>query len=107
MKKGLNKTMQTIEDDTLRGEYDFAGGMRGRHYQAFQGGYTITVHRADGTTLVKEVQPAKGAVILEPDVRKYFPDSDSVNATLRSLIRLIPARPRTAPKKRGTQTQER
>jgi hypothetical protein len=88
---------QTIGDDTLRAEYDFTGGVRGKHYRPMQGGYTITIHKADGTTLVKEVKPVEGAVILEPDVRKYFPDSDSVNATLRSLIRLIP----TQQKKHG------
>jgi len=25
-----------------------------------QGGYTITIHKADGTSLVKEVKPAEG-----------------------------------------------
>jgi len=97
MKKVMTKGTQTREDDTMRAEYDFTGGVRGKHYHAMQGGYTITIYKADGTTLVKEVKPVKGAVILEPDVRKYFPDSDSVNATLRSLIRLIP----TQQKKRG------
>ena len=29
-------------------------------------------------------------IILEPDVKKYFPDSESVNKTLRNLIKLIP-----------------
>lgn len=97
MKKVMTKGIQTREDDAMRAEYDFTGGVRGKHYHAMQSGYTITIHKADGTTLVKEVKPAKGAVILEPDVRKYFPDSGSVNATLRSLIRLIP----TQQKKRG------
>ena len=83
---------QTKVGSPMRAEYDFTGGVRGKRYHTLQGGYTITIHKADGTTLVKEVKPAKGAVILEPDVRKYFPDSDSVNATLRSLIRLIPTR---------------
>ena len=92
MKKVMTKTNQTRAGDTLRAEYDFTGGVRGKHYHAMQSGYTITIHRADGTTVVKEVKPAKDAVMLEPDVRKYFPDSDSVNAALRSLIRLIPAR---------------
>ena len=91
MKKVMTKGIQTIEDDTLRAEYDFTGGVRGKHYRAMQSGYTVTIHKADGTTLVKELKPTKGAVVLEPDVRKYFPDSDSVNAALRSLIRLIPA----------------
>lgn len=71
-------------------DYDFTGGVRGKHYHAMRGGYTITIHKADGTTLIKEMKPAKGVVILEADVREYFPDSDSVNAALRSLIRLMP-----------------
>jgi len=31
-----------------------------------------------------------GAVMLELDVRRYFPDSESVNRVLRELIALIP-----------------
>ena len=60
-----------------------------------QSGYTITVHHRDGSTVIKEVGPKEGAVTLAPDVRECFPDSESVNAALRSLIGLIP-------KKRGT-----
>jgi len=90
MKKEISKTRQIDKDDEMRTEYDFTGGVRGKHFRAMQAGYKITIYRADGTTLVKEVKPAKGAIILEPDVRKYFPDSDSVNAALRSLIRLVP-----------------
>ncbi len=85
----MKKEMTKSKNDAMRREYDFSGGVRGKHYRAMQGGYTITVRKADGTTLVKEVKPVKGAVILEPEIRKYFPDSDSVNAALRSLIRLI------------------
>jgi hypothetical protein len=85
-------------DDEMRDEYNFTGGVRGKHYKAMQAGYTITIHKADGTTVVKEVQP-EGAIVLEPDVREYFPDSESVNSTLRSLITLIPMR-KSAPKKR-------
>jgi len=90
MKKEISKTKPIDKDDEMRSEYDFTGGVRGKHYRAMQAGYTITIHRTDGTTLVKEVKPVKGAIVLEPDVQKYFPDSDSVNATLRSLIRLVP-----------------
>ncbi len=90
MKKLMTPAAET--DDTLRAEYDFSGGVRGKHYRAMQGGYTIIIHNADGTSQVKEVKPSQGAVILEPDVRKYFPDSESVNTALRSLIRLIRAR---------------
>ena len=98
-KAKANLTIHTVKDDDMRAEYDFTGGVRGKHYRAMQAGYTITIHKADGTTLVKEVKPAEGAVVLEPDVREYFPDSDSVNATLRSLIRLIPTQRKTITRK--------
>ncbi len=90
MKKASNKAIQAGND--MRAEYNFTGGVRGKHYHAMQAGYTITTHRADGTTVTKEVKPKVGAVVLEPDVREYFPDSASVNAALRSLIRPIPGK---------------
>lgn len=34
-----------------------------------------------------------GAVLLEPDVRKNFPTSESVNKALRSLIEIMPKQP--------------
>jgi hypothetical protein len=93
--KKASRSIAPNEKHTLRREYDFSGGVRGKHYRAMQGGYTITVHHRDGSTVIKEVKPKEGAVTLAPDVREYFPDSESVNAALRSLIGLIP-------KKRGT-----
>ena len=92
MKKASNKVIQAGND--MRAEYNFTGGVRGKHYHAMQAGYTITIHKADGTTVTKEVKPTVGAVVLEPDVREYFPDSASVNAALRSLIRPIPGKRR-------------
>lgn len=74
----------------MRAEYDFSGGVRGKHYKAMQAGYTITIHKADGSTVVKEVMPKEGAVVVEPDIRVYFPDSISVNRALRCLIPLLP-----------------
>jgi len=93
---GLN-----FEWDEEKAEYDFTGGVRGKHYRAMRAGYTITIHEADGATVVREVKPLEGAVVLEPDVRAYFPDSESVNATLRSLIKLIPTRRETSAKEHG------
>ena len=83
----------------MRAEYDFTGGVRGKHYKAMQTGYTITIHKADGTTVIKDVMPKEGAVVLEPDIRAYFPDSESVNRTLRCLIPLLPKKRRTKAKK--------
>jgi len=98
MKKAVTKTVQ-VEDNDMRTEYDFTGGVRGKHYKAMQAGYTITIHKADGTTVVKDVMPKEGAVVLEPDIRAYFPDSESVNRTLRCLIPLLPKKRRTKAKK--------
>ena len=41
----------------MRAEYDFRRGVRGKHSKAMQAGYTITIHKADGTTMVKDVMP--------------------------------------------------
>ncbi len=41
----------------MRTEYDFTGGVRGKHHRAMQAGYSITVHQEDGTTVTKEVVP--------------------------------------------------
>lgn len=98
MKKGVTKMVQ-VEDNDMRAKYDFTGGVRGKHYRAMQAGYTITVHKAGGTTVVKDVMPKEGAVILEPDIRTYFPDSESVNRALRCLIPLLPKKYRARAKK--------
>jgi len=76
----------------MRAEYDFKDGVRGKHYKAMQAGYTLTIHKADGTMITKDVIPKEGVVIIEPDIRNYFPDSESVNATLRALIKLLPTK---------------
>ena len=107
MKKDVSK-MVRMKDSDMRAEYDFRGGVRGKHYRAMQAGYTITIRKADGTTVLKEVKPKEGAVVLEPDVREYFPDSGSVNAALRSLIRRIPTkRTTTARKAQSADTKRR
>jgi hypothetical protein len=82
-------------------EYDFTGGARGKHYNAIaiQAGYTVTIHNTDGTSIIKNVIPKEGAVVLEPDIQAYFPDSESVNRTLRCLIPLLPQKHRAKAKK--------
>jgi hypothetical protein len=82
--------VKATKNNGTRREYDFSRGIRGTHHKAMQSGYTITVHRANGTTIVKDVTPRKNAVLLEPDVQAHFPDSKSVNKALRCLIPLVP-----------------
>jgi len=83
----------------MRAEYDFTGGVRGKHYGAMQAGYAVIIHKADGTTVTKDVMPKEGAVVLEPDIRAYFPDSESVNKALRCLVPLLPRKRRAKAKK--------
>lgn len=88
MNKDISKEM-TIEDDDMLPEYDFTGGVRGKHYQAMRKGYTVKIDQADGTTLIQHFKLEEGTALLDPDVRKYFPDSEAVNTALRCLIPLV------------------
>lgn len=78
-------------DNEMRPEYDFRGAIRGKAYRPLHEGYEVQVHLADGTTLVQQFKLEEGAIMLEPDVRAYFPDSEAVNKALRTLITLFPA----------------
>jgi hypothetical protein len=81
---------QPDEVDDMLPEYDFSGGVRGKHYRAYQRGYKINVHKSDGTVEERDYSLPEGAIILDPDVRAYFPDAEAVNTALRGLIKLIP-----------------
>jgi hypothetical protein len=52
----------------MRPEYDFSGGVRGKHHTAYKEGTNV--------------------VFLDPDVAKAFTDSSSVNRALRLLLDL-------------------
>jgi len=55
------------EGEDMRSEYDFSGGVRGKYAAQY----------AAGTNIVR----------LEPDIAAVFPDSESVNAALRMVMR--------------------
>ena len=74
------------EVDEMRGEYDFSGGVRGKHFEAYRKGHSVKIDKRDGSVEVHYFTQEDGAVILDPDVKKHFPDSKSVNKALRSLI---------------------
>jgi len=59
-------------DPEMLDEYDFSGGVRGKHYRQF----------VEGTNVV----------VLDPDVAEMFPDAGSVNETLRALGHVIEKR---------------
>jgi hypothetical protein len=65
MKKVNNREME----DDLRPAYDFSklnGGVQGKY--------------------AKRIQQGTNLVLLSPDVARYFPDEQSVNTVLRSLV---------------------
>ena len=89
MKKKTFFELPAVAENDMRSEYDFSGGVRGKHYKDRLKGYAIEIHKRDGTRLVKHVE-REGIVTLEPDVQAYFPDSEAVNHALRTLITLFP-----------------
>jgi hypothetical protein len=89
-----NKTRKK-KNGEMRAAYDFTNAERGKFYRPLDKGYTARVTKKDGTVEVKQYVLAEGTILLAPDVAEYFPDSESVNEALRSLIQLmdkIPAR---------------
>ncbi len=63
----MNK--KTVEEDEMLDEYDFTGGVRGKY--------------------VNRLANKQNIIVLEPDVAKVFPDSESVNQALRGLLPII------------------
>ncbi len=81
---------EVTKRDEMRPEYDFSGGVRGKHYRAYRRGHQVKIHQSDGSVIVQNFKLEEGAVFLEPDVQVYFPTSEAVNEALRGLIALIP-----------------
>lgn len=92
----MNKRTKRANGSDMLPEYDFSGGTRGKHSREYQQGHSVKIHKTDGTTVVQHLTLEEGAVVLAPDVREYFSDSDSVNQALRTLIGLIPKKRRRA-----------
>ncbi len=82
----MKKEKYDSDDKDMREEYDFSGGVRGKHYKAYRKGHAVHIHKSDGTTLVQYFTQEDGTVMLDPDIKVHFPDSESVNRALRSLI---------------------
>jgi hypothetical protein len=58
----------TVNDDEMRPEYDFSGGVRGKYYEAYM--------------------RSSNVVVLDPDVAEIFRDSAAVNEALRLLAKI-------------------
>jgi hypothetical protein len=81
--KFMNKEVNKI----MRDNYDFSKGVRGKYRHFIGQERTLKIHHPDGSVTIETI-PA--GIELDEDVRKYFPDSKSVNKALRGLIELIP-----------------
>ncbi len=77
-------------DDEMLAEYDFTGGVRGKHAHAFSSRYRVIVRKADRTTQTRDYTLPEGVVVLDSDVRTHLPNSEAENCALRGLIALIP-----------------
>ncbi len=88
------KAKQHQEEKEMLPEYDFKGkkGERGKYYQMYQQGHTVKIQEADGNVSIHYFTLEDGAVMLESDVREYFPTSESVNQALRTLISIAPTK---------------
>lgn len=75
----MKKRKTSEADREMLPEYDFKSGVRGKYAERF----------ADGSNVI----------VLAADVAESFPDSDSVNEALRTLIKIAErTTPRTATK---------
>jgi hypothetical protein len=65
----MKRISEKSAEPDMRAEYDFSRGIRGKYARRY----------AQGANLV----------VLAPDVAKIFPDSESVNTSLRALAGII------------------
>lgn len=66
------KTKRAVDRDTLRPEYDFRGGVRGKYVARYRVGTNV--------------------VVLDPDVAAAFGNAEAVNRALRALLDVVPIR---------------
>ena len=67
--KKQTKRKQSEARDTMRPEYDFSKGVRGKHAAKY----------VEGTNVV----------VLEPDVAREFRTTEQVNETLRAVSKML------------------
>lgn len=97
-KSGMKKSEKHTNNNGLAEipPFDFEDSKPNRFAAQYQEG--ISTHLL--------MTPEKATITLEPDVAEYFPDSESVNAALRTLIAALATikKPRTASKKTARTT---
>lgn len=69
----MKKTPSKQRGPSMRAEYDFSNGVRGKYAKRFKEGTNI--------------------VVLAPEVAEIFPDSAAVNDALMALVQIAKRRP--------------
>lgn len=89
--KKANSNPKTSDDDMLP-EYNFKGqkGARGKYYLGPKQAHSVHVRHADGTITKQNFDTLQKVILLDADIAARFPDSESVNRALRTLISLAP-----------------
>lgn len=64
----MKRNRPAAAEPDMREEYDFSGGVRGKHADRYARGSNV--------------------IVLDPDVAEVFPDSKAVNEALRLLAKL-------------------
>lgn len=65
-------------------------GMRGKYYLGPNQEHEVRIYHADGTITKRRYGSLQKVILLDSDVAAHFPDSESVNHALRTLIALVP-----------------
>jgi len=65
------KKTEAVQDDDMLPHYDFRGGVRGKY--------------------ARDYGRSENLRILAPDLLEVFPDSESVNEALRTIVRITSA----------------
>ena len=79
-KKPSSKTRRRPAKTTIRREYDFSKGIRGKY--------------------AARLKPGSQIVVLDPDVAAAFGDAKAVNRALRTLMEVVPRRPARSTRRR-------
>ncbi len=85
----MKKSKTRVDTPDMLPEYDFSGGVRGKHHKAYKEGHAIKIVQAEKTPKNPSKRKKRLPVALDPDVQAFFPDSRSVNHALRSLISAV------------------
>ncbi|OFW33947.1 MAG: hypothetical protein A3J28_05670 [Acidobacteria bacterium RIFCSPLOWO2_12_FULL_60_22] len=79
MKANQSRRKSCSDEDTMRPEYDFRKGVRGKHAARYAAGTNV--------------------VVLEPDVAAEFRNAEEVNETLRAVAGILRRRQKRANRK--------